>query len=395
MNASTLGFFSATALAAIPLACSSSGSTSAPGACAAPYDAIVAASDYSSSSLGGCTLDGGASLPFKGVDLGSDPALASSNGRVFYLARDMNAIFELDPQCASPRTKLDVSDTGSRASTNPQDVAVASDGSMWIPRFNVPTLLVLDANGKRPASNPTIDLSSHDPDGNPNASAIRIEEVGGAEKAFVALERLDDKKDANGNVFVSRLPSSMVRIDVGTRNVEAEAMLAGRDPFGTIDESNGAFFLAAPGNFDSATEDDAGIERFDPASFTTTYMLKESDLGASVTEVAVNGACGAAIVADPTVNVNATSLVTFDADHGTAITTTANAILSTAGFDLSGLAWRGDTLFVGDRRAGGGGKYPIHVFDRSGEPGASCTLTERADSIFVTQKPVTLRSTPP
>src|ERR1019366_4253973 len=119
----------------------------------------------------------------------------------------------------------------------------------------------------------------------------------------VALERLDDHAQ-----FASILPSSIVRIDVATRAVEAEAMLEGRDPFGAIVEESGAFFLAAPGSFDIADEKDGGIERFDPTTFTTTYLLGEAELGASATEVAVNGSCGVAIVADPTHAVNATSL---------------------------------------------------------------------------------------
>src|SRR5262249_19346752 len=153
-----------TLISACAFSCSSSSGSKAATACTAPYDAIVAASDYSSSSLGGLTLDGGASLPFVGIDLGSDPAPAASNGRLFYLARDFDTIFELDPNCASPRTKLDVSDKSTRGTTDPQDVAAASDGALWIPRFNLPTLLVLGAGG----DSQTIDLSSHDPDGNPN-----------------------------------------------------------------------------------------------------------------------------------------------------------------------------------------------------------------------------------
>ncbi|MEO8876772.1 MAG: hypothetical protein ABI461_14360, partial [Polyangiaceae bacterium] len=105
---------------------------------------------------------------------------------------------------------------------------------------------------------------------------------------------------------------------------------------------------------------------------------------------AVNGECGVAIVADPTHAVNATSLITFDADHGTAITTARNPILATTGFDLSGLAWRGDVLLVGDRRATASGKYPIHVFDRTG----ACALVARPDTIFLSQKPVALRTSP-
>jgi hypothetical protein len=216
-------------------------------------------------------------------------------------------------------------------------------------------------------------------------SAIRIEQIGGAEKAFVALERLDDKHQ-----FASVLASSMVRIDVATRTMEDSIALRGRDPFGAIAESGGAFFLAAPGSFDIADEKDAGIERFDWATFTTTYLLGEVELGGSATEVAVNGSCGVAIIADPTHAVNATSLVTFDADKGAAITTAKNPLLATAGFDLAALAWRGNVLMVGDRRAAGNGKYPIHSFDLSG----ACQLTERPDTIFVSQKPVAIRTTP-
>jgi hypothetical protein len=374
----------ACALAIGAFACSSSDSSAGAPACASGYDALIAASDYSSSALGGCDLDGSATLPFTGVDLGKDPALATAGGRAFFIARDSLSatIFELDPHCATPRAKYSASDPTFAGAANPQDVAVTAAGALWVPRFNVPTLLVMDSTGNRTA---TIDLSSHDPDRNPNMSAIRIEQIGGAEKAFVALERLDDQAQ-----FASVRASSIVRIDVATRAVEAEATLQGRDPFGAIVESGGAFFLAAPGSFDVADEKDAGIERFDPASFTTTYLLGEAELGGSATEVAVNGSCGVAIIADPTHAVNATSLITFDADKGTTITTAKNPLLATAGFDLAALAWHADVLMVGDRRAAGGGKYPIHSFDLSG----SCNLTERPDTIFVSQKPVAIRATP-
>lgn len=376
----------ACSLAICAAACSSSNSSNTSAACTSGYDALIAASDYSSSRLGGCNLSGSASLPFVGADLGTDPALAVSGGRAFFIARSTategSLIFEIDPHCAKPLARYSVDDPGSAGDSNPQDVAVTAAGALWVPRFNVPTLLVMDASGKPTTS---IDLSSHDPDGNPNMSAIRIEPISGAEKAFVALERLDDRAQ-----FASVRPSSIVRIDVATRTVEAEVTLQGRDPFGAIAENGGAFFLAAPGSFDIADEKDAGIERFDPASFTTTYLLGEAELGGSVTEVAVNGSCGVAILADPTHAVNATSLVTFDADHGTALTTSKNPLLATAGFDLAALAWRGNVLMVGDRRAASGGNYPIHSFDLSGP----CTLTERPDTIFISQKPVAIRATP-
>lgn len=369
------------------LACGSSPSTEG-ATCAAPYDALIVASDYSrgSSAIGGCMLDGGAALPFAGVNLGADPALAVSRGRAFYIARDEDVLYELDAACASPKTQLSTKDPAYGGTANAQDVAAARSGDLWVPRFDVPRLLVLGAKG----DTDTIDLSSHDTDGNPNMSAIRIEDTPAGEKAFVALERLDDVRRPDG-IFVSRQPSTLVRIDVASRAVEAEATLAGRDPFGAIAAGAGAYFFAEPGNFDAANEDDAGIERFDPVAFGTTWLLKESALGASVAAVAVNGSCGVAIVADPTPNVNATSLVTFDADRGTPITTATNPIYATAGFDLSALAWHGDTLLLGDRRPGANGRYPIHRFEKTG----ACDLALQPDTIFVAQKPVAARSTAP
>ncbi len=347
---------------------------------------LVAASDFAAQSkVGGFTLAGCSGLPYAGIDLGKDPALAVSHGRAFFLARDQDLVFELDAKKATPIAKHDVKAPTYGGYANAQSAAVSADGALWVPRFNVPTMLVLAPN----ADPFPIDLSSQDPDGNPNASAVAVTTVNGVEKAFVALERLDDKKDAQGNALVSRLPSFLLQIDVASKHFDAVATLQGRDPFGDIEQANGVFYLAAPGSFNDATEATAGIERFDPASFTTTWLLGESDLGASATAVAVNGACGAAIVADPTPTVNATSLVTFDANAGKALTTAKTALFSTPGFDLAGLSWMGDVLAVGDRRKSTtNGKYPIHLFDKAG----ACDLTMRPDAIFFDVPPVALRS---
>ncbi|HEX7666268.1 MAG TPA: hypothetical protein VF407_17200 [Polyangiaceae bacterium] len=378
-------FSSVAATGALLAACSSS--PKATSSCTDGFDVLVAASDYTAASkVGGFTLGGCAALPYAGIDLGKDPALVAASGRAFFVARDQDLVFELDPKTAEPIAETSTSDPSYPGYANPQDVGVASDGALWVPRFNVPSLLVVPPthDGGVP-----IDLSSQDPDGNPNMSAVAVTTVDGAEKAYVALERLDDVKDAQGNVLVSRLPSFLARVDVATKTVEATATLLGRNPFGTIERANEAFYFAAPGNFNDASEPAAGIERFDPSTFTSSWLLAEGDLGASVTTVAVNGGCGAAIVADATPNVNATSLVTFDAIAGKALTTAKNAPLSTSGFDLAGLSWKGDVLAVGDRRPSpANGRFPIHLFDRTG----ACDLTMRPDTIFFDVPPVALRS---
>ena len=361
-------------------ACSSSEGDAAPPSCAAT-EIIAAASDYRSSVVCGappCELG-----PFTtGTDLGSDPSLASSNGRVFYVGRDNDTIYELDAACGTPKTKKISVHQDDVATANPHDVAAASNGSIFVVLYNVPRIIVLGKDGK-PDGAP-IDLTIYDDDRNPQADAIRIVEVGGAEKAFVTLERLDDL-----NLRApSKQSSRMLRIDVATRRVEAVIELAGRNPFNAMAELNGALFLAEPRSFDADDEQLAGIERFDTATSTSRLLVGERDLGGSVAEVAVTDGCGAAIIAGKQESVNPTSLVTFDPETGKVLTTASAPVLATPGYDLQALAWKGNTLYVGDRRKGGIG-FQVHAFDR--DPG-TCILHPTGRDITLPQRPVAIRA---
>lgn len=184
----------------------------------------------------------------------------------------------------------------------------------------------------------------------------------------------------------------MLRIDVATRAIEADIELAGRNPFNTMAELDGALFLAEPGNFDADDEPFAGIERFETSTSTTRLLVAEKDLGGSVAEVAVADGCGAAIVAGPQPNVNPTSLVTFDPVTGRVLTTARAPVLGpTPGYHFQGLAWRDGSLYVGDRRRSAEG-YPIHVMQR--KPG-ECAFVEAARQLFVPLPPVALRPPKP
>jgi streptogramin lyase len=333
------------------------------------------ASDYSSSQVGAFAL-GGELTATTGINLGADPALAVSRGRSFYIARDQDVVFELDPATGAPMKPFSVHQASHAGSSNPHGVAVASDGSLWVTLENVPSLLVLDPGG---AVERTIDLSPYDGDGNPNADALAIVDTPAGEKAFVTLERL---ADADG--LKSEQPSWMLRVDVATRTVETHVELAGRNPF-AVAASEGALWLAEPGNFDTITETAAGVERFDTATSTTALVARETELGGSVAEVAVQGGCAVAIVADPT-PANATSIVTFDPATGATIAPSASSPLATRGFDLQGLAWKDGALLVGDRRRLSAG-YPVHAFDVD----ARCGLRERAPiTLFLPLPPIAL-----
>lgn len=336
---------------------------------------LVAASDYSSSFV--CGSPG----PCRsGADLGRDPQLAATNGRAFFLARDNDLLFELDPASGTPLARFSVH-VDETTIANPHDVAAAPDGSLFVVLYNVPRIVVV--RDGRVDESASIDLSGYDTvDGNPEAESIRIVDVGGTPKAFVTLERLEF--DRARNQYVSRQASQMLRIDVATRAVEAVIPLAGKNPFNPMSEHDGALFMAEPGNFDVAHEDGAGIERFEVATGTTRLVVPEAELDGSVSEVAVAGGCGAAIVAGPQRDVNPTALVAFDPVLGKP---SAPVLGPTPGYDLQGLAWRGSLLYVGDRRAAGSG-YVVHVLEREG---ASCNLRDTGRVIELPQRPVALR----
>ncbi|HEY4015211.1 MAG TPA: hypothetical protein VGM06_17830 [Polyangiaceae bacterium] len=356
------------AAGAVVVACGSA-STPAPSACGAS-DALWVASDYSSSATGALALSGGVTSTVGRVDLGADPALSISAGRAFFVARDTDTLFELDPTCGTPTRQFSVHQASRSGTSDPQDVAVAGDGSLWVPLFEVPEVAILSAAGD-PIG--TIDLSPYDSDGNPDATAIAIVDTPGGEKAFVALARLNPYP-------TSVQPSWMLRIDVATATVEATVALAGRNPFGTMQDRDGVLWLAEPGNFDDATEPDAGVERFDTSTSTTALFAHEADLGGSVAEVSVSAGCGVAIVADATA-VNATSLALFDPTSGSVVAPASASPLATPGFDLEGLAWSGGAMLVGDRQRASSG-YPLHVFD------GACAPVERPDAVFLPLPPI-------
>lgn len=356
-----LGIFAALGLGA----CSPAGGG---GVCVEAYDVLVATSDYSSAQVGGASFEGRTSL-VGGVDLGRDPVLTVSAGRAFLVARDVGTLFELDPRCGKGIASTSALDPGRASTTNPQDVAVAADGTLVVTRFDVPSLLLVSPSGDATR----VDLSAEDADGNPDMGAVRI--AGG--RAYVALDRLD----ANG--YRSRQASRMAIVDVASRTLLGTVPLAGRNPFGPIAETAaGLLFLAAPGNFDQSAEPDAGIERFDTRTETTALVLTERALGGSAVEVAVDdaGACAVALLADPTPK-NRTRAIAVPLDS----LAVRELVGWTEGFDLRGLAL-GKKLVVGDRRLGPRG-YPLHVFRRE----AGCSFAPEPD-VFLPSPPVGVRT---
>ena len=377
-------------LGVIASACSSpSPGTTTQADSSEPASVIVAASDYTSSEVGTLALEGAAKFYSAGAVLGVDPALASSQGRVFWVDRLGGNVIELNPSTgtALSDTVWTTSDPDFTGSTDPQDVAVdPTTGDAWIARFLVSTVLVKTSDGSTDVAR--IDLSGvAGVNRNPYMSSIRIVlDATGVAKAYVALEMLHPYPQSID-------PSYLVKIDVPSRAIESTLELKGRNPFGLIVEEGGKLYLAAPGNVNDVTETDAGIEVVDLATFTSTLLVRESDLGASVDEVSIaSGAtCGTAIVMGAQPNVNPTSVISFNVATGAIVTPLSQGFLSTSGFDLAGMAWlSGGQNLVGDRRAVSGSGYAVHVLSAS----SSCELSEGGAPLYAPLQPVAMVAIP-
>ena len=331
--------------------------TSGPPQTSCPPGVLVATSDFGTASeVGVLPLDGESPALEAASELGADPAFVRSSSRRFFIERDREGnIYEVDA-CGHAIGTF-ASHRASESNPDPQDVDVASDGSLWVARFLKSSLLAIGA------SDVEIDLASADVDRNPNMSSVRV--VG--ERAFVALGLLDDTTPD----LPARRPAAMAVVDVPTRTLQSVAPLEGRNPFGAMVRVNDVLWLAMAGDIERDHETDAGIATFSTETFASTLLIPESTIGGTVSSIVIDAGCGAAIAFDGIPNVNHTFLVAFDAS-GRIVQSAAFG--PTEGFDLAGLLWSRGTLLVGDRRLTAG-SFAVHTFTRD----ATCTLTRGAD----------------
>lgn len=285
------------------------------------------------------------------VALGGDPSLSFSKGRAFVAIRDRSRVVEIDP--TGPRLiesrHFDIPPT--ERVTNPHDIAIASDDTLWVSRYNMDSLAILREDG---ALDGEIDLSAFaDDDGIPEMESL----IAIGDKVYIALERMT----WTGSRYTSELPSLVVGIDIRSRSVIETISLEGRVPFGRMipsPDDDGVFFVAVPGEFDSIDARD-GIERVDTRSGTSRLVANEASLGGSPSDIAiVSETEGYAIVAGAQAT-NDTALVQWDPATGEVTRT----LTTTPGeYRLWGLAIAGDDVIVGDRER----RAPrLRVFSRS------------------------------
>jgi len=147
----------------------------------------------------------------------TDPALRYFNGKLYIVNRyGADNITIVDPATNQLITQIS---TG--AGTNPQDVAVKGN-KLYVAALNSGNIIILDETN--PSATPdTIDISSYDMDGVPDASSLYL--VGNL--LFVSLELLDGS-------FVSQ-GGKVVVIDTATDTVIDDVELTHNNPFGTFE----------------------------------------------------------------------------------------------------------------------------------------------------------------
>ena len=269
---------------------------------------------------------------------------AEAGGRLFFIDQEKGVLAPIDrATLALAGAPLAAYAPGEEPSDpNPHGVDVDADGRLWIARYSLGSLAIVEPSGELGA---TVDLSDLDPDGQPEMEAVHVD----GDRVHVALELLD----FSTNPVTPRGPGVVVSLDRITRARLGTIALAGRNPFGPfapMDAAGSRFAIATPGSF-YATDPGDGIDVVDFAAGTAKQLISEVELGGSATEVIIAGPAEAYAIVAGDSEKNATSLVRFDPSTGKRV-----AVLSQASvFANAGLTLNGGLVLVGDHTVEGAG----------------------------------------
>jgi hypothetical protein len=149
--------------------------------------------------------------------VGDDPVIKHVGSELLIVNRnDGNNVTILDD-----KTRGLIMQLATGASSNPQDVAVGSDGKLYVPVFGGKGVAVLTRGSQ---TIQTIDLSVDDPDGKPNCIAATF--VGS--QLYVACELLDN---TNTNL-PPRGPGKVYVVDPGTGQIVHTVTMQTENPVG-------------------------------------------------------------------------------------------------------------------------------------------------------------------
>jgi hypothetical protein len=250
-----------------------------------------------------------------------------------YIVSRLNAdsIQVLSPDCCEITREYSVG-----AGTNPQDLAVFSQGRAYIPRLQDRHLLVVHPTEGTELD--AIDLSAHaDPDGVPEAAWALVRDS----KVYVVLQRLEN--------FEPTDYSSILVLDGATGAVEDEVRLGATSPFAKLryTEAMDHIVIGETGRFG---ELDGGVELLNTLNNELSgFYVTEETLGGDIADVLIaSPRKGYAVVgytqADFTMT---TSVVAFDPLLGTRL----GDLITSEGYDhfFFELTPDGSQLWITDR----------------------------------------------
>ncbi len=277
-----------------------------------------------------------------GVGYDADPHLrkllgADGRARYFLVGSTNGTVSELDAHGVVMQV-ISARDDAKGTASNPQDVALMSDGTLLVTRGKLSSLLFLHPDGARE----TADLASFaDPDGNPDADAVTI--VG--ESAFVTLRRLGDGFD-----ILPAFPSILVAVDLAKPHATRKIAELPPDPFGPIRKRPGGpdgelWITSIAGPISTPPTHGAALVRVDASTGAVVRVLDEANVHGFVDAFDLRSEHeGYAIVASFE-GANPTHLVAFDPATGVL----RWSLAPRAEYVLWDVQARGDLLFVTDR----------------------------------------------
>jgi hypothetical protein len=285
------------------------------------------------------------------VALPHNASLRSAHGRPFVLDDDGGLLIAIRPDVLAVSGTFAAYAERPEERPNPHDVDVDAAGRLWVTRYDLGSLAILDASG---AFGEAVDLSDLDPDGVPEMDAIRVH----GDRAFVAFESLDRAAFP----WLPKRRGGVAILDVAPPHARRGVIdLVGHNPAGRFISMNAAGSLVAvptPGSF-YAIDDDDGVDAVDLEAGTARQIVSERALGGSVFDVAVASPTEAyALVLGPA-DPNPSKVVAFDPTTGAL---TGAPLVSFSGFASAGIAVVGDLVLVADFTRGAA---KIRVFDRA------------------------------
>jgi DNA-binding beta-propeller fold protein YncE len=202
-----------------------------------------------------------------------DPVMRAFGGKIYIVNRTAANVTVIDRATFTVDRQFS---TGS--GSNPQDIAVAN-GKGYVAALGLGGVQVwdLDATPAAIAPTTTIDLSTYDPDGIPDASSIAIH----GDRAYVTLELLDGQ-------FTPRGKGKVVVIDTGTNAVVDDFDLTFANPFGFLVASGDSLLVETVADYSGV---DGCVEAIDTAApGTGACLAANSAFMGTVSAMAVAGA---------------------------------------------------------------------------------------------------------